>query len=598
MNDSRSSTWRRFAIFAGVVALTAAVVACSGGSKTTSTPGVPDSQVKAPSDGTGAGTGGVKASANGLFPDPAPPPDPKSIPNTFKPEPGGLYFYTNTSIAYNSTNNFPWVIVVDAKTHKIVAGAEITDVLTSPHGIGVSPDGTQVYLPAGSVPAAVSVAADGSKIAAGVAVVDALTLKLTQKIGTNDRPHHIQVLSDKLMMLDAWGTEQNIMVFDPNDKNKIVKIVGAKDFGGTPYIAFPSPDGKYIYTTVRPKAGSDSSESWLSRIDVNTWAIEKVVDLGGEGAVWTAFGRDGKYAYVTVPGEDHVVKVDLLATPPKIVGTAATGRGPYGVNISPDEKVLLVVSKGEGGRGQRGGSFVTIDAETMRVLEEVPACMAFVCQPDHAVISPDGTEFWIDNNMGYLDVFDMTTLALKAELTMPNLGDPHGGVFVQYDKDLKGHVVMDTGGPRGGVSPYPFDNANGIPTLADALKTGWAPAKAYSALQLGAKPGSGQVAAATGTPTVLNVVMQDFFYEPLPAGTSVPAGSLVTLKMTNKGQAVHNLTSDGTTRIAAGLRLDIKQQEVGVGKSLDWTFKTPTRAGTYRVTCTYHPGMDLDLVVK
>jgi DNA-binding beta-propeller fold protein YncE/plastocyanin len=582
-------------------AATAMAFAACSGSKSTNQQTAPTLETKAGTNSSTSPGKAVPASANAggsLFPSPADPPDPKSIPSTFKPEPGGLYFYTNTSIAYNSTANFPWVIVIDAKTKKIVAGAEITDVLTSPHGIGVSPDGKQVYLPAGSVPAAVTVAADGSKIAAGVAVVDALTLKLTQKIGTNDRPHHIQVLNDKLMMIDAWGTEQNLMILDPADHNKLVKIVGAKDWGGTPYIGFPSPDGKYVYMTVRPAAGSNNPDSWLSRINIETWAIERVVDLGGEGAVWTAFGRDGKYVYVTVPGEDHVVKIDMLSTPPKVVGTAATGRGPYGVNLSADEKTLFVVSKGEGGRGQRGGTFVTIDAETMRVLVEVPACLAFVCQPDHAVLSPDGTEFWIDNNMGYIDVFDIQTLALKAELTMPFLGDPHGGVFVQYDKDLKGHVVMDTGGPRGGVSPYPFDNANGVPTLADALKAGWAPAKAYSALQLGAKPGSGQAASITGPATVLNVVMQDFFYEPLPAGTTIPAGGVVTLKMTNKGQAVHNLTSDSTTRIAAGLRLEIKQQEVGVAKSLEWTFKAPTRAGTYRVTCTYHPNMDLDIVVK
>lgn len=595
MNQFKNRRRRWLAVSLGIVAVVAVAAACSGDSKTKTSP---TTAAKQQSGGTSGAAAPAKASVNGLFPQPADPPDPKSIPSTFKPVAGGLYFYTNTSIAYDSTNAFPWVIVIDVATHKIVAGAEITDILTSPHGIGVSPDGKQVYLPAGSVPAAVSVAADGKKIAAGIAVVDALTLKVTQKIGTNDRPHHVQVISDKLMMWDSWGTAENVQIFDPNDGNKVIKTIGAKDFGGTPYIGFPSPDGKYVYMTVRPVAGSNSTDSWLSRIDLTTYAVEKVVDLGGEGAVWTAFGRDGKFIYVTVPGEDHVVKIDMLATPPKIVGTAATGRGPYAVNLSPDEKTLFVVSKGEGGRGQRGGSFVTIDAETMRVLKEVPACMAFVCQPDHAILSPDGTEFWINNNMGYVDVFDIKTLALKAEMTMPNLGDPHGGVFVQYDKDLKGHVVMEPGGPRGGVSPYPFDNKNGIPTLAEALKTGWAPAKSYSALLLGAKPGSGQVAGLGTAAATVNVVMQDFFFEPLAAGTTIPAGGVVTLKMVNKGQAVHNLTSDGTTRIPGGQRLAIVQQEVGVNKSLDWTFKAPDKAGTYKVTCTYHPGMDLDIVVK
>ena len=610
-------TWRRrspswIVLLALAVAVASvAVAACSSGSKSANSTVAPNS-VKAAAGGD-AKSGGAPAtdvqrgnglltatSPQGIFPAPADPPDPKQFPTTFKPEPGGLYFYTNTSIAYNSTNNFPWVIVIDAKTHKIVAAAEITDVLTSPHGIGVSADGKQVYLPAGSVPAAVTVSGDGAKIANGVAVVDAKTLKLTQSIGTQDRPHHIQVLDDRYMEVDAWGNDQDVFLIDTQNNNAITRQISAKPFNGTPYIGFPSPDGKYIYETVRPLATSDSKESWLSRINLSDWSVEKVVGLAGGGAVWTTFSRDGKWAYVSVPEDDHVVKVDLLATPPKIVGSVGVGRGPYGVTLSSDEATLYVVSKGEGGRGQRGGTFVTVDVDTMRLLQEVPSCTAFVCQADHAVLSPDGTEFWIDNNMGYVDVFDIKTLALKAEMTMPNLGDPHGGVFVQYDSKGNGHVVMDPGGPRGGVSPYPFDNKNGVPTLADALKgaNGWAPAAKYSALQLGAKLGSGSAAPLTGPATVINVVMKDFFFDPIPATTTVPAGGIVTFHITNAGQAIHNLTSDNTTRIAAGLRLEIKQQDVGINKTLDVTFKAPVKPGTYKFTCVYHPNMDGLLVVK
>jgi len=178
---------------------------------------------------------------------------------------------------------------------------------------------------------------------------------------------------------------------------------------------------------VRPEANSGHKEAWISRVSLADWSIEKVADVGG-GAVWTGFSRDGQYAYVTEPEEDRLAKIDLLTG--KVVGRSATGRGPYGVNVSPDESTLLVVSKGEGGRGQRGGSFVTIEADTMRLLQETPSCLAFVCQADHAIISPDGTEYWINNNMGYVDVFDIKTMDLLAEMTMPLLADPHGGVFV------------------------------------------------------------------------------------------------------------------------------------------------------------------------
>lgn len=597
MNRIRSRSWRWLVVSLGIVAVVAVSAACSGGAKTTTSPSVETKQV---ADGGGA-AGQVATNGRSLFPRPAAPPDPKTIPSTFNPKPGDLVFVTNASISYNSQAKFPWVIIIDAKTKKIVAGAEIPEITTSPHGVGVSPDATKIYLPAGSALPNFQTAIDGTRFKGGVTVIDMKTLKTVQQIDTKDAPHHIQVVGDKYVMVDAWGTSQVLFLLDPNDNNKIIKEFDAKAFGGRPYIGFSSPDEKYIYMTVRPEPGSDHKEAWISRVSLTDWSVEKVADVGG-GAVWTAFSRDGQYAYVTEPEEDRLAKVDLLTG--KVVGRSATGRGPYGVNVSPDETTLLVVSKGEGGRGQRGGSFVTIEADTMRLLQEVPACLAFVCQPDHAIISPDGKEYWINNNMGYVDVFDIATMDLLAEMTMPLLADPHGGVFVQFDKDGKGHVVMEPGGPRGGVSPYAFDNKNGVPTLADALKDGWKPAKSASALVLGAKVGSGAgasaAAALAGPATTVNLVMDDFFFAPFPAGTTIPAGGKITFKIKNNGQAVHNITSDATTVkiVPTAQQLQIKAFDVGALKEAELTFKAPAKPGEYKFTCTYHPKMDGTIIVK
>ncbi len=291
-------------------------------------------------------------------------------------------------------------------------------------------------------------------------VIDARTLKPTQAISTLDAPHHIQVLNDRFVMSDAWGVKQVLFVLDPSQQNAMTHELAATAFSGRPYIGFPSPDGQFIYMTVRPPQGSPTKDAWISRVNLNDWTVQKVAEVG-PGAVWTAFSRDGQFAYVTVPEDDHVVKLDLAQR--KVVAEAPTGRGPYGATLSPDEKRLFVVSKGEGGRGQRGGTFVVIDTDSMRLLEERPSCKAYVCQADHALISPDGTELWVSNNMGYITVFDLKTLAMKAEITMPNLADPHGGVFVQYDRNGKGHVVMDVGGPHGGVSPYLSDINRAFP---------------------------------------------------------------------------------------------------------------------------------------
>src|SRR3990172_4461499 len=279
----------------------------------------------------GGGDGEKEAVAT--FGNPLPPPT--DFEAIYKPKPGDLLFITNASISYNSQAKHPWVVMIDAKTKKIVSASEISDVTTSPHGIGVSPDGKQIYLPAGSSQPNFVAAADGTRFSGGVTVVDAATLKVTQTIATKDAPHHMQILNDQYVMADAWGVDQILFLLDPAQGNKMVKEINAAAFGGRPYIGFPSPDGKYIYMTVRPPAGSSLHDAWISRVNVSDFTVEKIVDVG-PGAVWTNFTRDGRYAYVTIPEDDKVVKVDLDQR--KVVGSTATGRGPYGGVLSGDEK--------------------------------------------------------------------------------------------------------------------------------------------------------------------------------------------------------------------------------------------------------------------
>jgi hypothetical protein len=127
----------KWAVPAGAVALLLALTAACGGD---------DNKGASPS-ATESSDGAVQQFIMGQ---PAPTPNLGDIPATYDPQPGDLLFYTNASISYNSQARHPWVVIVDAKTKKILAGSEIPEVLTSPHGIGLSPDATKIYLPAGS----------------------------------------------------------------------------------------------------------------------------------------------------------------------------------------------------------------------------------------------------------------------------------------------------------------------------------------------------------------------------------------------------------------------------------------------------------------
>ena len=475
---------------------------------------------------------------------------------------GDLLFFTNASVSYNSTADKPMIIVINARTRKIIAVSDI-DMPSTPHGITLSPDGKYVYLPAGPPTGTGGRREQGffGSLAgsAPTAVIDAKTLKLAALIDTGGETHHTQVVADKYVMFDSFRGPLPIFLLDPAT-NKVVRGIPAGDFNGRPYIAFASPDGSFIYVTVRPGINRDASgreiDGWISKI--NTETMQEVATFPvGPGPVWTTITQDGKIGYVSIAPTNRLVKLDLETG--KILGVAPTGRGPYGIRLSPDEKIAYVANKGEGGNGQKGATFSAIDTTTMSVIREQLSCPDGLCQADHIILSPDGKELWISNNLGSISVFDRESLKMLATIQTPKLGDPHGGTFVQIAPDNRSaKVVADIGGPHGGVNPY-----------AAFAK----PA-----------PASGPAGRASN---VLTIVARNTRFE--PATLDVTAGQKITFELENADQVDHNMISAD-----AGLPEVI----IGAGqkKTAEWT--APSKPGAYKIVCTYHPGMEMTVNVR
>ncbi len=471
---------------------------------------------------------------------------------------GDLLFFTNASVSYNSTADKPMIIVINAKTRKIIAIADVA-MPSTPHGITLSPDARYIYLPSGP---AVNARSDrragnfGSPESAPTAVVDAKTLKLAALIDTGGITHHTQVFADKYIYFDSFRGPIPIFLLDPAT-NKVVRGIPAGDFNGRPYIGFPSPDGKFLYVTVRPGINRDSSgremDGWISKINAET--MQEVATFPvGPGPVWTVITQDGKTGYVSIAPTNKLVKLDLETG--KILGVAPTGRGPYGIRLSPDEKIAYVANKGEGGNGQKGATFSAIDTNSMSVIREQLSCPDGLCQADHIILSPDGKELWISNNLGSLSVFDRETLKMLATIQTPKLGDPHGGTFVQVAADNRSaKVVADIGGPHGGVNPYAAFAKTTSPTGASS---------------------SG-----------LTVVTRDFKF--VPATLDVTAGQKVTFDFENKDGVDHNVVSQegGFSEVVLG---------GGQNKTVDWT--APAKTGMFKFVCTYHRGMEMTVNVK
>lgn len=146
-------------------------------------------------------------------------------------------------------------------------------------------------------------------------------------------------------------------------------------------------------------------------------------------------------------GSSNMSKINIETG--EIVWTGATGPGPYGSNLNADETEIWVADKGEG-TGHFGRTITVLDAATGQVLETVFSGY----QVDHVLLSPDGTEMWATSNgEGKIFVFDAETRERTHVIDMPQNGDPHGLVWVQYDAEGQAKVIRDQGGFHNGVSP-------------------------------------------------------------------------------------------------------------------------------------------------
>ncbi|MEQ1946240.1 MAG: YncE family protein [Bryobacteraceae bacterium] len=375
---------------------------------------------------------------------------------------GDLLFFTNVGTSYGAKNPKNSVVVINAKTKKPIAISDLDPTYTqkfASHGIGVSPDGKYTYLPS-----ITSIAGPEGKTPDTTLVLDTRTLKIHQILATGGASHHAKIIrlasGKELMLIEHfnWNTPRSpgkgFFVVDPNDNNKVVAGMSTAELHGNPYSGFSTPDGRFLYYSVPPPNRGDllrAIDGWLAKIDTSTWAVVQSLPLK-KYPIWTVFTKDGKYAWVTQSEEETVAKVQRAQQQgerDKVVAEVRTGPGPYGMRLSYDDKELWVADKGESGP-KDGLTITVIDTTDNRVKQTIQTdCV----RNDHIILSPEGSEMWATCNTSHdIVVIDAKTKAIKTRIPMPNLGDSHGGVFVQYTQGpngLKAEVLSDQNGFQG-----------------------------------------------------------------------------------------------------------------------------------------------------
>jgi PQQ-dependent catabolism-associated beta-propeller protein len=228
------------------------------------------------------------------------------------------------------------VSVINGTTLEIEATIEIGE---RPRGIGVSPDGSELYV-------AVS---EENKIK----VVDPASLKILREFEAGSDPETFAVHPNGNIYIsnedDAKAT-----VFNPKTGEQIAEIkVGLEPEG----VAI-SPDGKRVIVT-------SESTNMLHVITVPGNTIENNILIGSRPRAAT-FSKSGDIAYATAEISGEVVKVDMSSG--KIIKTGSTGDSkskPKDVLLSKDEKTVYVA-------GGRANKIIVMDANTLEIIKSIP----------------------------------------------------------------------------------------------------------------------------------------------------------------------------------------------------------------------------------
>lgn len=378
----------------------------------------------------------------------------------YKPKSGDMLVYINTGDSNwgilgpneKNENKYNRITIIDAKTKKILATNEIPQQAGSSHQTVLSPDGRYVYI------------GGGYKDRKGVITkVDSLTLKPVKQIDIGSQLHHGQIFQGRYILMDTFRTMKeeaaDVFLFDP-ETDRIIGGIKAKDLGGRPYIAFAGPGHEHIYILMEPPptgehgqgfyagSGAIPENYWVAVVDPNTWEVVREYPYPGWRSDWIEFSKDGRFMYVDSYMDDSVMKISLETG--GLVWKAPVGVGPYGIELSANEKEVWVTDKGEG-KDHKGRTISIVDSEKGTFVDTIAYGGRGV---DHLVLSPDGKEIWATaNDSGSIFVMDVTSHKTREEIVMPLRGDPHGLVFVQYDSSVKGRVVADQGGFPGSINP-------------------------------------------------------------------------------------------------------------------------------------------------
>lgn len=228
------------------------------------------------------------------------------------------------------------VSVINGKTHQIEATIEIGK---RPRGIGISPDGSEVY---------VAISQENK-----IAVFDPVSLKILRKFNAGDDPEAFSVHPNGNIYISNEDSAKATVI---NPKNG--KVITEISVGLEPEGVAISPDGKRVIIT-------SESTNMLHIVAVPEHKIVSNILVGARPRAAT-FTHDGKFAYATAEIGGEVIKVNIATG--KIEQRISLGDDkakPKDILISKDGSKLYVA-------GGRLNQVMVLDADTLALIKGIP----------------------------------------------------------------------------------------------------------------------------------------------------------------------------------------------------------------------------------
>jgi YVTN family beta-propeller protein len=191
-----------------------------------------------------------------------------------------------------------------------------------------------------------------------LAFVNPATLQVIATVPTGNAPHEVAVSTDGRVALvanygtgpDAGTTISIVTIADRKEQRLELPLL-------RPHGTFAI--GSHIYFTAE---GSHA----IARYDVPAGAIDWIQGSDANGTHMLVVMPGEKKIYTANIGSDSVSVIDLANAPRNIrVSAIPVGKGPEGIDLSPDAKEVWVAHRGD-------GALSIIDTSTDKVVQTMP----------------------------------------------------------------------------------------------------------------------------------------------------------------------------------------------------------------------------------